>query len=279
MGLAAEPRAVVTGGGSGLGRAFCAEIARRGGRLVVADLNLAAAEETVGLLALADQRAIAVKCDVSRIEELEGVAKLADERFGGTDLIVNNAGVAVAGPMDQIPIEDWRWIVSVNLFGVIHGCKVFLPRFRAKGSGHILNVASAAGLVSTAEMSPYNMTKAGVVALSETLYTELLSTGIGVTVLCPTFFKTAIVKSGRTHGQQRDMAQVALALMERSKLQADGVARAALDAASRGHLYAVPMADGRWMWRLKRFAPELFHRRLVPSAMAMMRKRFASGST
>ncbi len=259
-----------------MGRAFCVEIVRRGGRVIVADVNLAAAEETVKLLAVEKERAYATKCDVGNIDEVEAIAKLADERFGGSDLIVNNAGVAVAGPMEQIPIEDWRWIVSVNLFGVVHGCKAFLPRFKAKGSGHVINVASAAGLVSAAEMGPYNVTKAGVVALSETLFNELVGTAVGVSVLCPTFFKTAIVANGRTHSAQKDTEKMATILMERSKLQADGVAKAALNAATKNQLYVVPMADGRWMWRLKRVAPELFHRRLIPSAMSMMRKRLGS---
>jgi NAD(P)-dependent dehydrogenase (short-subunit alcohol dehydrogenase family) len=275
MGLALEPRAVVTGGGSGLGRAFCVELARRNARILVADKNLASAEETVKLLGLPEGRAHAVACDVANIEEVESLAKTADERFGGSDLIVNNAGVAVGGPMEQIPIEDWRWIISVNLLGVVHGCKVFIPRFKAQRSGHVLNVASAAGLVSAAEMAPYNMTKASVVALTETIFIELQPFGIGASVLCPTFFKTNIVTAGKIHGGTDDAKSVATKLMDRSKLQADGVARIALDAASQNRLYVVPMADGRWMWRVKRLVPESFHRFLVPRAMKMMKKRYA----
>ena len=133
----------------------------------------------------------------------EALAAEADRAFGGTDLVVNNAGVAVGGPVGAVPLDDWKWIFGVNLWGVIYGCHVFVPRFKAQGHGHVINVASAAGLLSAPEMGPYNVTKAGVVALSETLAAELSGTGVGVTVLCPTFFRTNILASSpRPHEPQ-----------------------------------------------------------------------------
>jgi short-subunit dehydrogenase len=254
-----RPRAVVTGAASGLGRAFALEIARRGGATLVADRDTAGSDETVRLVREAGGRAEAVACDVTRVADVERLASEAERALGGVDIVVNNAGVAVAGPVGKVPLDDWRWIIDINLFGVIHGCHVFVPYFRNRGSGHVLNVASAAGLISAPEMAPYNVTKAGVVALSETLWGELDGTGVGVTVLCPTFFRTNIGKSARSHVEGDAMSALD-ALMDRAKVQAADVARYALDAAAANKLYALPHGDGRWGWRVKRAAPELFKR-------------------
>ncbi|MFT3766465.1 MAG: SDR family NAD(P)-dependent oxidoreductase [Minicystis sp.] len=272
MALPREPRAVVTGAGSGLGRAFCLELAARKARILAADINLAAAEETVRLVEAAGGQAIPHRCDVAQPDEVEGLATRIEKEYGAADLVINNAGVAVGGPVGKIPLDDWRWIVGINLWGVIYGCHVFVPRFKSRGSGHIINVASAAGLLSAPEMAPYNVTKSGVVALSETLHAELSGTGVTVTVLCPTFFKTNIHRAAHSHadaGTPDDIEK----LMDRAKLQAPDVARFALDTADAGELYAVPHADGRWMWRLKRLAPEAFQTKIVPRFVQQMQKR------
>lgn len=256
-------RAVVTGGGSGLGRAFCLELARRGARVLIADIDLASAEETAREVERIGGKASATACDVSVRAQIEALARRADAELGGTDLLINNAGVGTGGPFDAIPPADWEWIVGVNLWGVIYGCQVFAPRMRAQGGGHLLNVASAAGLLSPPMMAPYNVTKAGVVAFSETLAAELSSVGIGVTVLCPTFFRTKIGERSRHHGAPEAAAHVQK-MMDRAKVQAPEVARYALDAAAAGRLYALPHSDGAWFWRIKRLAPERYHTQLLP---------------
>lgn len=258
MSLPANPRAVVTGGAGGLGRALSLALARRGGKVVVADKNLAGAEQTAREVEALGGQAVAASTDVTRLEDVEALATLAESRFGGTDLVVNNAGVAVAGAVGAVPMKDWEWIVGINLWGVIYGCHVFAPRFKARGSGHILNVASAAGLLCAPEMGPYNVTKAGVVALSETLVGELLPHGVGVTVLCPTFFKTGVIENSRMVQGMDGMKAMATKWSQRSKLQADDVARVALEACDHDRLYAVPMPDGRWSWRVKRLAPQAY---------------------
>jgi len=136
--------------------------------------------------------------------------------------------------------------------GVIHGCHVFVPRLRAQQIGHVLNVASAAGLVSLPFMGAYNAAKAGVVALSETLAAELRGSGVGVTVLCPTFFRSHIVKSGRFADEASRKA--AEKLLSRAP-SAERVVLAALTAVDRNKLYCIPMSDGLWLWRAKRMAP------------------------
>lgn len=254
-----EPlRAVVTGAGSGLGRALALDLAGRGASVVVADINLASAEETARLVRNEGAQAEVVPCDVTDRESVFYLVDETVERLGGIDLIANNAGVAVGGPFEEISIEDWRWAVDINLWGVIYGCQAVVPKMKAQGRGYILNVASAAGLLAPPAMTAYNVTKAGVVSLSETLYAEYKSAGIRVAVLCPTFFKTNIIGSGRGATTPKEDAQVAR-WMERSKVQAPGVAKEAIDAVRDGKLYVQPMRDGRMAWRLKRTHPQRFY--------------------
>jgi NAD(P)-dependent dehydrogenase (short-subunit alcohol dehydrogenase family) len=246
-------RCIITGAGSGFGRALALELARRRAHLVLADIDRPSADET-GRLAASEGAASTevVRCDVTQLADVEA---LASGCGGPIDLVVNNAGVASAGLVGELPIEDWRWTLDVDLYGVIYGCHVFVPRLRAQGRGHVLNVASAAGIASSPRMGAYNVAKAGVIALSETLAAELAGTSIGVTVLCPTFFQTNIARSGRfVDARSREQAN---RLIDNGKA-ADAIARAALRSVERGELYALPMADARWLWRLKRLAPRSF---------------------
>jgi short-subunit dehydrogenase len=184
------------------------------------------------------------------------------------DLVVNNAGVVAVGQVGELSLEDWRWTLEVNLMGVVHGCHVFVPRLRWQRHGHILNVASMAGLLCPAGAAAYNVTKAAVIALSETLAMELSGTGIGVTVLCPMFFRSRIIENGRfADSHAREAAQRRVTGGEAAEV----VARAALAAVERNVLLAMPMADGHWLWRMKRVAPRLFQ----TAAGLAMRRSFA----
>lgn len=273
-----KSRAFVTGAGSGLGKAIALDLARRGARIVVAELDAARAEETVGEIAEIARTTgngaagFAFACDVTKADDVEAGARFAEEKLGGVDVVVNNAGVAVGGRTGEVSLEDWRHVVAVNLWGVIHGCHVFVPRLRRQKSGLILNVASAAGLLSPPELGPYNVTKAGVVALSETLHTELADDNIGVTCLCPTFFKTRILEASRGPQTESDRKAVAQ-MMKDSKLQAPEVAAAALAALESHQLYAVPMWDGWLLWSLKRLAPGAFYRYVLPAGRRFVDSR------
>ena len=251
-------RAVITGAGSGLGRALALDLAERGASLVVSDIDSSSADETAALVRKQGTRAEVIPCDVTKRDAVFGLIEETERRLGGIDFLANNAGVAVGGPFDEISIEDWRWAVDINLWGVIYGCQAAVPKMKAQGHGYILNVASAAGLLSPPAMSAYNVTKAGVVSLSETLYAEYKGAGIRVTALCPTFFRTNIVSSGRGATTKKDDAQI-IRWMERSKVQAPEVAKAAIDAVRDGKLYVQPMRDGRMAWRLKRTHPQRFY--------------------
>ncbi len=187
--------AVVTGAGSGIGRSFALELAKRGGNVVCADINLEAAEETVKLVEQLGQKAFAVQCDVGQAEHVQALADQAEQLLEHpVTLIINNAGVGLGGKFDEMSLEDWKWCMHVNLWGVIHGCHAFVPKLKKLGYGAIINVASAASYTAAPEMSVYNVTKAGVLALSETLSAELHKFNIKVNVLCPTLVPTNIIK-------------------------------------------------------------------------------------
>jgi NAD(P)-dependent dehydrogenase (short-subunit alcohol dehydrogenase family) len=265
-------RAVVTGAGSGLGRALALDLAKRGASLLISDIDAASAEQTAELVREHHARTETFGCDVTDRDAVFALVDEAVERLGGIDLLANNAGVAVGGPFDEISIEDWRWAVDINLWGVIYGCQAAVPKMRTQGRGYILNVASAAGLLAPPSMSAYNVTKAGVVSLSETLYAEYKAEGIRVSVLCPTFFRTNIIEASRGATTEKDDAQI-IRWMERSKVQAQDVAKAAIDSVRDGNLYVQPMRDGRLAWRLKRMAPQRFYDSLSKAHEKFVRGR------
>jgi len=253
-----EPlRAVITGGGSGLGRMLSLHLADLGASVVVSDVSETGAEETASLTRERGARTEVIPCDVTNRAAVFDLVEETEKRLGGVDLICNNAGVAIGGSFDEISIEDWSWIFDINLWGVIYGCQAAIPKMKAQGRGYILNVASAAGLLSPPNMAPYNVTKAGVVSLSESLYAEYKGSGIHVSVLCPTFFQTNIMNAGRGTATPREETRMRK-WMERSKVQAPDVAKAAIDALREGELYVQPMADGRDAWQLKRQDPQSY---------------------
>ncbi|MDC4508997.1 SDR family NAD(P)-dependent oxidoreductase [Acinetobacter baumannii] len=249
--------AVVTGAGSGIGRSFAVELAKRGGSVVCADINLKAAEETVKLIEQLGQKAFAVQCDVGQAEQVQALADRAEQLLGHpVTLIINNAGVGLGGKFDEMSLEDWKWCMHVNLWGVIHGCHAFVPKLKKLGYGAIINVASAASYTAAPEMSVYNVTKAGVLALSETLSAELRKFNIKVNVLCPTLVPTNIIKNGRIPGRYSKLADHAL--MNYATTTSDAVATLTLNRLDRGQLYTTPQIDAKLFWLMKRTSPTLY---------------------
>lgn len=256
----ADAKAVVTGAGSGIGRSFALELARRGGEVICADVDAARAADTVGLIdQLPTGKGHAVQCDVSDRGAIELLAKQAQEIFAGAPtLVINNAGVGIGGkPVGDIGFDDWDWALGINLWGVVYGCEVFTPILREAGRGGIINVASAAGFAAAPSMAAYNVSKAGVMSLSETLAAELNGTGIAVTVLCPTFVKTNVFTDGRITPASMNLSQQ---LARWTGLSADNVAARTLDAHDGGRLYVVPQLDATVIWHLKRHFPALYVR-------------------
>lgn len=252
--------AVITGAGSGIGAAFAVELAARGNRVVCSDIDEAAAQRTVDVIAGRRGLAIATRCDVAQIDDVNTLAAQAQSWFDGPPtLVVNNAGVAVGGQnIGQIPLDDWHWTLGINLWGPIHGCHVFTPILREAGApSGIINVASAASFGAAPKMAAYNVSKAATLSLSETLAAELSGTPIRVTVLCPTFVKTNIITSGRITAESTALAD---RLMRRTGLSPEKVVRMCLDTNDHGGLYCMPQLDARIGWAIKRFAPETYTR-------------------
>ncbi|MCF8587767.1 SDR family NAD(P)-dependent oxidoreductase [Gordonia liuliyuniae] len=246
--------AVVTGAGSGIGRAFALELAARGGHVVCADIDPDRASETVRLITAAGGRALAQVCDVSVHDDVVKLADVARREFDGPPtLVINNAGVGIGGlPVGEIGMDDWNWALGINLWGVVHGCETFAPLVRSAGRGGIINVASAAGFAAAPTMGPYNVGKAGVMSVSETLSAEMSGTGVAITVLCPTFVKTHVARDGRITDNGRGLAGW---LMEKTGHSPESVAAATLDANDLGRLYVVPQVDATVIWHLKRHFP------------------------
>jgi len=194
---------VVTGGASGIGREMCRNFARAGSRVVVADVDDAGMAETAAAVKRENSAVITVRTDVSRLSDVQALAERAYSEWGAVHVLCNNAGVSVHGGLESATHRDWEWVISVNLWGVIHGIEAFVPRMVAKGEpGHIVNTASMAGLIASQGLGVYNTTKYAVVGLSETLQKDLRPYNIGVSVLCPMGVATAIGKSERNRPPQ-----------------------------------------------------------------------------
>lgn len=191
--------AVVTGGASGIGRALARRFAAESMMVVVADVEEPPLHETVTGITADGGEAAGVVCDVSSWPSVEALREACVEAFGPADVLCNNAGVAATGVVAELSLESWEWCLGVNLWGVIHGCRAFLPAMIERGSGHVVNTASILGHISSSGLAPYNVSKHGVVALSETLHAEMLTagTGVGVTCLCPGLVSTNILDSER----------------------------------------------------------------------------------
>ncbi|MCB9559006.1 MAG: SDR family NAD(P)-dependent oxidoreductase [Kofleriaceae bacterium] len=217
--------AVVTGAASGIGRALAERFVAEGMRVVAADVDVAALDDTVAALTAAGGEAIAVRTDVASADEVAALAERAYEAFGAVHVIVNNAGVALSGRVWEHTLQDWEWILGVNLWGVIHGVRTFVPRMIAGGEpGHVVNIASMAGLTSNPLMGAYNVTKHGVVTLTETLHHDLalFVPALKATVVCPGWVATQINRSGRNR-------PAALAETQQTSEMADAMARLIAD--------------------------------------------------
>ena len=201
-------RVLVTGGASGLGAALAAAFLERGDRVLVCDLVPTAAAHR--------------RLDVTSDADWADVAQLVDRTWGGLDVLVNNAGIATGGRIDVAGMDEWHRAVEVNLLGAVRGCRTFVPVFKAQGGGTIVNIASLAGLVHPPAMASYTATKAGVVALSETLRHELHPWGISVAVVCPGFFRTNLAAS--VDSADPLTAALTTGLIDRSALTADDIA-------------------------------------------------------
>ena len=241
--------AAVTGAASGLGRAMALAFAGEGMHAALADVDEPGLNSTLNEVQGRGVRAFAMRVDVSRYQEVESFCSKAIAQFGATHVVCNNAGVSPLGAVWENTLADWQWILGVNLWGVIHGVRAFVPRLLAQGEGHVVNTASVAGLISPPGMGAYNVTKHAVVALSESLYHDLRLRGspVGVSVLCPAYVPTGIADSERNRPREllnpgknpsKEEALLRKAVAS-GKLSADDVARAVVAAVKEERFYVL----------------------------------------
>ena len=247
---------VITGAGSGLGRAMALAWAREGFKVGITDINMDGARETLDMVRRAGSDGEAMLCDVRSAEDVQAVADHFFEAWGKVGILVNNAGVADVGFVGDIPLENWERTINTSLWGVTYGCHAFIPGMKAQGAGHIVNTASAGGLMNMPEMGPYNVVKAGIISLSETLRVELASHGIGVTVLCPSFIRTNLCDTVTCTDQWQ--ADIVDALFRYARVTPEEVADCTLKAVKKKRMYVVPQFTPKWGWRLKRLNPGAF---------------------
>lgn len=250
--------AVITGAGSGLGRSLALQLARDAWTIGIADVNDEGARGTLAMVEQAGGKGEVYVCDVCDTAQVAAMAEHFRETWGGVSLLVNNAGIAVAGFVSDTDVADWRRILDVNVIGVVNGCRAFIPQMRSNGGGYIVNISSSAGMVNLPEMAPYNVTKAGVISLSETLRAELACDRIGVTVACPTFFDTHLVDDMSCTDEFQ--AEFAHSAFKNAKVTPDDIARAVLAGARKGSLYVFPQFAAKWTSKAKRLAPSVMNR-------------------
>src|SRR5438874_708328 len=239
--------AAVTGAASGLGRAMALAFADEGMHVALSDV--AEAADTLAQVEKRGVSAVAMKLDVSRAAEVEAFAELVDKELGGAHVVCNNAGVSPLGRAWETSLGDWQWILGVNLWGVIHGVRSFVPRLMARNVGHVVNTASVAGIINPPGSGAYNVTKHTVVALSETLHHDLRERGsaVGVSVLCPAYVPTGIADSERnrpaglepTAKSKETLAreQMLKKAVASGRLSAEDVARAVVRAVKEERFY------------------------------------------
>ena len=239
-------RVLVTGSGSGLGRAVAARFHRAGYRVLVSDVDGEAASATAKELGVPG-----ITLDVTSEEDWSAALDWCEREWDGLDVLVNNAGVAAGGRFEKISMADWDWIWEINVKGVVLGCRTFVPSFKERRQGHLVNVASLAAIMNLPAMSSYNVTKAAVLSLSETLRLELEPYGVHTTVVCPAFVQTNL----QTRLRSPDPAIAALMhkLMTSSTVTADDVAEQVFDAVARKRFLVLTHKDGRRSALLKRF--------------------------
>jgi NAD(P)-dependent dehydrogenase (short-subunit alcohol dehydrogenase family) len=253
---------LVTGAASGIGKETALAFARRGADLAICDIDEAGLAQTEKQARDLGRDVLARRVDVAKASEMSVFADAVHEKVDAVAILMNNAGVGLGGGFLHTSLEDWEWIVGINLWGVINGCHYFLPRMVARRSGHVVNVASAAGYVAGEALAAYSTTKFAVFGLSEALRDELAQHAIGVTTVCPGLINTPITRSARMRGPDatEEARQRIVDIYQRRNYGPERVARNILRAVQRNRGVA-PISSEAWaMYYMKRLAPGLVAR-------------------
>jgi NADP-dependent 3-hydroxy acid dehydrogenase YdfG len=252
-----DKNALVTGAAGGIGQAVAVELARHGAQLSLVDINESGLEETLEQVEALGRRCLTIRADVADKGQVQHAAEAAIKEYGHLDLLVNNAGVTLIGEVGDYTIEDWEWIVGINLWGTIYGLHYVLPHMIERKSGHIVNVASAAGLIAMPANAAYCATKFGIVGLSEVLRAELARHNIGVTVICPAGIVTEFEKNARVKGWSKFKPGNFVKSYGRTP---EGVAKKIVSAIEKDKFLVIIGAEARLLYAIKRFFPRLYYR-------------------
>lgn len=266
-------RILITGAASGLGKELALHYAQRGAAICVADIHQARGEATLDEITALGADAFYQPLDVRDIDAFQQCRELILARWSGIDIVINNAGVASAGSFDAITLDTWEWMLSINLMGVVRSCKAFTPVFKQQRAGHFVNIASMAGLLNMPGMADYNVAKAGVVALSETLRAELAPWNIHTTVVCPSFFKTNLGESLRVTDEQT--RETFRKLLDKSELSASDVAAIIVAAVAEKQFLVLPHEAARLAYQLKCTDPEAAFEQALKLAQSHYQKLLA----
>ena len=259
-------RVLITGAGSGLGLALAHRYARSGARVACVDLIAERAEAAAA--ALPGNGHLAQVVDVGDDASMQALHDRIQREWGSVDVLINNAGIASVGAMVDTTMEEWRKVIDIDLLGVVRGCRLFLPAMLAARKGQVINTASFAGLAGAPGMMSYGVAKAGVVALSEQLRAETHASGVGVSVICPAFFRTNLLETA--FASDKIKAKV-IKLMDTSPDTLDGVADKVFAAAERGEFMIIPTKREPMRWRMKRWLPGLYFRMILKLARPHIR--------
>jgi short-subunit dehydrogenase len=248
-------RAFITGSGGGLGRALALALAKDGWTIGVTDLKEEALAESKRLIEAAGGKAFTYQFDVAKKVDYKTAFDDYITKAGGLDLLINNAGVGDGGLFGEYDLEHWEWITGINQMAAIYGSHFATPILKKQGSGHIISIASAAGLANMPNMSMYNVTKAAVISLMETLYAELYAANVNVSVVCPTFFRSNIMQY---HRGDKDSKKIGETIINRAKYSPDEIAHFILTEAGRNKFYILHPWQAKMVYHVRRFIPNLF---------------------
>jgi NADP-dependent 3-hydroxy acid dehydrogenase YdfG len=251
----------ITGAGSGFGAAIAHKYAADGWKVAVTDIDEERASQTLFEIQQLGGDGFALLLDTTNSDQWQQLDEEILARWGGLQVLVNNAGVATAGNVEDTSIQDWQWVLDIDLMGVVRGCHQFAAMFKRQRSGHIVNIASFAGLAGLPFIASYGVAKAGVVALSEALRAEMHEYGVGVTVACPAFVKTNLLDTFRaTNGDTR---ATVTRWMETSGITAEHIAKDIATAVKNNTFLLLTHRQTRAGWRLKRWFPERYFKALA----------------
>jgi NAD(P)-dependent dehydrogenase (short-subunit alcohol dehydrogenase family) len=248
---------LITGGGSGLGKSLCLQLGREGAHVIVSDIDDETAQSTTREIVDHQGRSETLHLDVTDGESIQAAVKYI-EGLGGLDILINNAGIASSGTLENSSEEQWRKIIEINVMSVVNMTRAFLPLLKAAKQAAIVNIASAAGLTQFPGMASYNVTKAAVIALSETLRNEMFGTSVHVVLVCPSFFKTNLLNASldMTDDEQEYVGKV----MSNSRIQVEDVVKAIIRGIRKSRFLILPHRETRFPYYLKSVHPGVYPR-------------------